>query len=35
LGTRKTFGDVAATIADLFSLRPPEFGTSFASELAK
>jgi phosphopentomutase len=33
LGIRKTFSDVAATIAELFSLRPPEFGPSFVSEL--
>ncbi|HSB66731.1 MAG TPA: phosphopentomutase, partial [Anaerolineales bacterium] len=35
LGTRKTFSDVAATIAELFTLSPPEFGTSFVSELVK
>jgi phosphopentomutase len=29
LGIRSTFADVAATIAELFSLDPPEVGTSF------
>jgi phosphopentomutase len=35
LGTRTTFSDVAATIAELFSLSPPEFGNSFVGELTK
>jgi len=35
LGVRKTFSDVAATIAELFSLRPPEFGASFVGELER
>lgn len=35
LGTRKTFADIAATIADLFSLQPWPVGTSLASEFAK
>jgi phosphopentomutase len=29
LGTRQTFADVAATIADIFDLVPPEIGKSF------
>ena len=29
LGTRETFADVAATIADIFQLDPPEIGKSF------
>jgi phosphopentomutase len=33
LGTRNTFGDVAATIADYFSVGPTIAGTSFAEEL--
>lgn len=33
LGIRGTFADVAATIAELFSLEPPKWGTSFASLL--
>ena len=35
LGTRKTYADIAATIAELFSL-PDRFGAeSFAAELTK
>jgi phosphopentomutase len=33
LGVRKTFSDVAATLSELFSLRLPEFGTSFVPDL--
>lgn len=33
LGTRETFSDVAATIADLFHVPPTPYGTSFASEI--
>jgi phosphopentomutase len=33
LGVRKTFSDVAATIAELFGLRLPQFGTSFVKDL--
>jgi phosphopentomutase len=33
LGIRKTFSDVAATLAELFALKPPEFGTSIVGEL--
>ena len=33
LGIRKTFSDVAATLAELFWLNPPEYGTSFVGEL--
>jgi len=33
LGVRQTFADVAATMAELFSLEPPKWGTSFASLL--
>jgi phosphopentomutase len=32
LGTRKTFADVAATIAELLKVEPPAAGTSFAGE---
>jgi phosphopentomutase len=35
LGTRKTFSDVAATLAELFGLRPPEYGRSFVGGLTK
>jgi phosphopentomutase len=35
LGTRKTFSDVGATIAEIFSLEKPEFGESFLSEIQK
>jgi len=34
LGVRKTFSDVAATLAELFELKPPEYGSSFVRELA-
>jgi phosphopentomutase len=33
LGTRKSFADVGATLAELFSLAPPHAGTSFLAEL--
>ena len=33
LGTRETFADVAATIADLFGVTRPESGTSFLREV--
>lgn len=33
LGTRQTFADVAATIAELFSLEMPEVGASFLQEI--
>lgn len=33
LGIRRTFADVAATIAELFTLESPKWGTSFASLL--
>jgi len=33
LGLRATFADVAATVAELLSLAPPQVGTSFAREL--
>lgn len=33
LGTRETFADVAATLAEIFNLEPPEMGTSFLSEV--
>lgn len=33
LGTRKTFADVGASIADLFSVRAPRTGTSFLKEI--
>ena len=33
LGTRQTFADVAATIADIFSLETPEVGVSFLEEI--
>jgi phosphopentomutase len=33
LGVRKTFGDVAATIAEIFSLPAPEIGISFLGEI--
>jgi phosphopentomutase len=35
LGLRKTFSDVAATIAQAFSLEPPELGTSFLDEVTQ
>ena len=33
LGIRETFADVAATIADVFSLEPPEIGESFLHQI--
>jgi len=33
LGTRGTFADVAATIAEIFRLPMPEIGTSFAGDI--
>jgi len=33
LGTRRTFADVAATLADLFGVRRPGAGTSFLAEV--
>lgn len=33
LGTRKSFADIGATITENFSLKTPEIGTSFLSEL--
>ena len=33
LGIRKTFSDVGATIAEAFSLEPPEIGKSFLKEI--
>ena len=33
LGIRRTFSDLAATIAELFSLRSPEYGDSFIDEM--
>lgn len=35
LGTRETFADVAATIADYFGVTPPEIGTSFLHEIVE
>ncbi len=32
LGTRRTFADVGATLAELFSVTPPRAGTSFLAE---
>jgi len=32
LGTRATFSDLAATLAEIFQLAPPERGTSFLNE---
>jgi phosphopentomutase len=34
LGTRQTLSDMGATIAEAFSLKPPEIGTSFLSEIS-
>ena len=34
LGIRQTFSDVAATIAEVFGLEPPELGKSFLGEIA-
>jgi phosphopentomutase len=33
LGTRKTFSDVGATLAEVFAVAPPRWGTSFLSQL--
>ena len=33
LGTRATFSDLAATLAEIFGLVPPEHGTSFLGEI--
>jgi phosphopentomutase len=33
LGTRKTFSDVGATLAEVFGVTPPRWGTSFLSQL--
>jgi len=33
LGTRSTFADVAATLAEFFSVDPPEVGTSFLRDI--
>ncbi|QKS71024.1 phosphopentomutase [Paenalkalicoccus suaedae] len=33
LGTRKTFADIGATVADNFDVKMPEHGTSFLNEL--
>ncbi len=35
LGTRKTFADVAATLAEVFGVEPPKYGTSFLDEVLK
>lgn len=35
LGTRATFADVAATIAEAFALEPPEIGVSFLSQIVE
>ncbi|MBI4509260.1 MAG: phosphopentomutase [Deltaproteobacteria bacterium] len=34
LGTRSTFADVGATLAEAFGVRPPPHGTSFLGEIA-
>ncbi len=33
LGTRSTFADIGATIAEIFAATPPPYGTSFLSQL--
>ncbi len=33
LGTRSTFADIAATLADLFSVTPPRTGKSFLEDI--
>lgn len=33
LGTRDTYADIGATVAELLGVTPPSFGTSFAKEL--
>jgi phosphopentomutase len=35
LGTRSSFSDLAATIAEAFNLEPPEIGTSFLGEILR
>jgi len=35
LGIQESFGDVAATIAEIFSLTPPEIGVSFLNKILK
>ncbi len=35
LGTRQTFADVAATIAEIFGIEKPKFGTSFLDQIQK
>jgi phosphopentomutase len=35
LGIRKSYSDLAATIAEIFDLEPPEIGTSFLGEIIK
>ena len=35
LGDRKTYSDLAATIAEIFKLEPPEMGTSFLGEILR
>lgn len=35
LGTRKTFADIGATVADNFRLSMPEYGTSFLQQLKR
>jgi phosphopentomutase len=34
LGTRGSFADLGATMAEIFGVQPPPFGTSFLSEIA-
>jgi phosphopentomutase len=34
LGTRATYADVAATLAEIFAVHPPRIGTSFLKEIA-
>jgi phosphopentomutase len=33
LGTRETFADLGATVAELLGIEPLPFGTSFAEEI--
>jgi phosphopentomutase len=35
IGIRETFADLAATIADIFGVKPPPHGTSFKSVIEK
>lgn len=35
LGDRKTYSDLAASIAEIFDLEPPEIGTSFLGEILR